>query len=107
VLVLPTFDELRDYVHGVLCMRADLEDSTPLFDATLYRQNRPCGIEYLLLAPRSIRLSAIWDAVTQRVLFYDAELTRFQTTPIQGPEVSGIESRPRSAIHLRSMWKGK
>jgi hypothetical protein len=107
VLNFPTFDELRDYVHGVLCIRADLEDSTPLLDATLYRHGRPCGIEYLLLAPRSIRLSAIWDAVGSRVLFYDTELARFQTTPIQGPEASSIESRPRSAVQLRSMWKGK
>ncbi|WP_145257693.1 hypothetical protein [Planctomycetes bacterium Pan216] len=71
------------------------------------RSNRPCGIEYTLLAPRSVRLSAIWEAESDRILFYDQNLERFQTNAITGPGTDGILERPKVKLEVKSLWKGK
>jgi hypothetical protein len=104
---LPTFEELRHYVHKVLCDRADLDPVTPMLECTVERRGEPVGIEYTLIAPRSIRLSAIWDSQGERIFFYDHDLDRFQVTPVQGPDKNGIRTRPREAIRVKSLWKGK
>ena len=104
---LPTFEDLKDFVRNVLCTRADLDLFTPMLESTIFRRDRPCGIEYTLLAPRSIRLSAIWEAVEDRVLFYDQDLIRFQISEVEGPSPQGILNRPREQVAVRSLWKGK
>ena len=104
---VPDFDELRGYVREVLCRQADLDLQTPLIESTLRRRGEPVGIEYLLLAPRSIRLSAVWESQRDRVLFYDQKMTRFQTTPVRGPDPRRIAQRPRPDVQVESMWNGK
>lgn len=104
---LPTFEELKQYARSVLCRKADLDLETPLLDTTLLRRGKPCGIEYVLLGPRSVRLSSIWEAATDRLLFYDHNLERFQVTQIKGPDPSGIPHREREQVTLKSAWKGK
>jgi hypothetical protein len=104
---VPTFDDLRDFVLRVLCSHADLDFDTPLMESTLYRRGLPCGIEYLLLGPRTVRLSAIWEGFSQRILFYDQDLERFRITPVHGPPADGIVDRDRPELALRSVWKGK
>lgn len=104
---LPTFAELKQFVRQVLCYRTDLNHSTPLLEKALLRRLQPCGIEYTLLAPRCLRLSAIWDAAGDRILFYDQNLNRFQITPIQGPEISRIGEHSFEKLNLDSIWKGK
>jgi hypothetical protein len=61
----------------------------------------------MLLAPRSVRMSAVWSAAEGRILFYDAELSRFQVTAVQGPDASTILARPKSDDHIASLWTGK
>lgn len=104
---LPTFEELKQYARSVLCRRADLDLETPILESTLLRKGRPCGIEYVLLGPRSVRLSSIWEADGDRMLFYDHNLERFQVTQVKGPDPAGILDRPREEVTVKSAWKGK
>lgn len=107
MLQLPTFEDLRRYVRETLCARADLDQLTPLLESTLWHRGQPCGIEYTLLAPRSVRLSAIWSSRENRVLFYDQNLERFEVIPVAGPASDEIPSRTREACPVNSLWKGK
>ena len=107
MIQLPTFEELRRFVLDILCARADLDNSSPLMESTIFRQGQPCGIEYLLFGPRSVRLSAIWEGPTQRILFYDHNLERFQVTSVKGPDAQRIAERPRHEVATKSVWKGK
>ena len=107
MLELSRFDDLRKYVHQTLCAHADLEDSTPLWEGDIVRGGIPLGIEFQLLAPRSVRLSAIWEAIENRILFYDAEMQRFRTTAVRGPDPEAIPERPRQNPPLRALWNGK
>jgi hypothetical protein len=107
MLRLSTFEELAEYVHGVLVQKGDLDESTPMIDRMVLSNGEPIGIEYTVLAPRSVRLSAAWSAAEGRILFYDAELTRFQSTAVQGPSADAIAGRPRRTAHAGSLWTGK
>jgi hypothetical protein len=103
---LASYSDLVDYVRRVLCGRADVCLETPLLACTLRRGQFRCGVEFTLLAPRSVRLSAIWEARTNRVLFYDQDLERFLVARIAGVSVEHI---PVSEAHpaVASMWRGK
>jgi hypothetical protein len=107
MLELSTFEELAAYIRGVLVQKGDLDESTPMVDRTLLQNGEPVGVEYTLLAPRYVRLSAVWSATEARILFYDAELSRFQATAIQGPPAHAIFNRPRSDAEIASLWTGK
>lgn len=104
---LPTFEELKQFVRSVLCQRADLDSLTPILETTLFRKGQPCGIEYTLLGARSVRLSAIWETLEDRLLFYDQNLERFQVTAVKGPGIDGIEGRVKEEVQVTSMWRGK
>ena len=104
---VPTLAELKQFVRCVLCARADLDLVTPLLEVMLLRRKRPCGIEYTLLASHSVRLSAIWDAGCDRVLFYDQNLERFQVTPVQGPGIDEIADHTFAEVQVESVWHGK
>lgn len=107
MIKLPTFDALRDYVRSVLCQEADLELSTPMLEAALIRSGRHCGLEFILVGPRSVRLSSIWDALGGKILFYDQDLVRFLVTAVEGPNPTDIADRPREELQTASVWKGK
>jgi hypothetical protein len=103
---LSDFEELQEFVRHTLCARADMTADAPLIRRVLRRNGRPCGVEFTLVAPRSVRLSAIWESGENRVLFYDQNLERFQVSKISGltPEdVPAAEGAPATA----SMWRGK
>lgn len=104
---IPTFEDLKEFVRNVLCHRADLDLLTPLMESTLWNRGEPCGIEYTLLAPRSVRLSAIWSSRENRLLFYDQNLDRFQVTPVAGPDPSQILTRDREELAVKTIWNGK
>ena len=73
-----TMDDLRQYIHGVLCRRENLlADQFPLSEMTLYRKGRPCALQFCLHGPRSLRLGAIWAADHNLIYFYDANGERF------------------------------
>lgn len=107
MLELPTFEELRDFVHRTLCARAELDLSTPLLEAPLYRRGKVCGAEFTLLGARSCRLSAIWETIEGRILFYDQLLQRFQVSLVRGPQPEEVLQQPRQEFAVRSIWKGR
>lgn len=106
MLRLPTHAELRLYVRTVLAGRADLDVATPLVQRLLRRQGEPCGVEYTLLAGKSVRLSAIWDAVRGQVYFYDQNLERFQVSRVQGPAAWDLDPSDDEAL-ASPVFKGK
>ncbi len=70
---LATFTIIREIVQEELCNQNHLlPDAFPLTEKFLCKQGNPCGIFYCLHGPRSIRLTAVFDIATARVLFYDS-----------------------------------
>lgn len=71
-------EKLRAYIHKTLCDRENiLQDQFGLTEITLIRAGRPCGLQFCLHGPRSIRLEAIWVADRNLLYFYDARGVRF------------------------------
>ena len=65
--------ELHAHVHAVLCERENLlADQFRTVAAPLKRAGKPCGCQYTLLGPRSVRLSAVWDSGKNCLFLYDA-----------------------------------
>jgi hypothetical protein len=75
-------DSLREWIHTKLCQRGDLDCSTPMWETSIRRNGIRCGIEFTMLAPRQVRLSAIWVFGENRVLFYDPDSKRFSVEPV-------------------------
>lgn len=66
-------ESVRQFVMAQLCERNGLVvDAFPITQRVLYRQSVECGIFYCLHGPRSIRLTAVFDTETRRILLYDS-----------------------------------
>lgn len=73
-----TLDDLRRFVHALLCQKENLlPDQFRTSEAALIRQNEPCGLQFCLRGPRSVRLAAVWAADPNVVYLYDAKGTRY------------------------------
>lgn len=73
-----TLDDLRAFVHTVLCERENiLADQFGLREVQIVRGGQPCGMEFRLQGPRSIRLGAIWNSDHNTLYFYDTRGDRF------------------------------
>jgi len=79
MLEFATHQELAAHVRDVLLRKGDLDDSTPMVEKAILRRGERIGVEFTILAPRSVRLSAIWAADEKRIHFYDAEGARFSS----------------------------
>ena len=67
-------DKLRELVMEELCSQNQLlPDAFPMTQRVLYKQGMSCGIFYCLHGPRSVRLTAVLDTQSCRVLFYDSK----------------------------------
>ena len=67
-------DKLREFVMEELCSQNELlPDAFPMTQRVLYKQGMSCGIFYCLHGPRSVRLTAVLDTQSNRVLFYDSK----------------------------------
>jgi len=78
-----TLEELRIYVNKMLCERDHLVmDAFPLTQRMLVQKDKPCGMYFCLHGPRSVKFSAIWDALRNVVLFYGASGERFHMTKL-------------------------
>ena len=74
-----TPEQLHAYVHDALCERENLlADQFRTVAAPLNRAGKPCGCQYTLLGPRSVRLSAVWDAGKNCLFLYDATGARIE-----------------------------
>ncbi len=66
-----TVEELRRYVAETLGKLESLKvDSFPLTEDLLFRSGEPCAVYFCLHGPRQVRLSALWETVENRILFY-------------------------------------
>ncbi|TWT88957.1 hypothetical protein Mal64_24480 [Pseudobythopirellula maris] len=71
-------DDLRVYVLQTLCSQDKLEaNSFSLAERPLVRRGRDCGVQFSLHGPRKLLLMAIWDTVTNTILFYGSTGARF------------------------------
>jgi hypothetical protein len=78
VIALPTLDALRDYVLKELCARDRLDPQlTPLFEATVRRRGKPCGLFFHAQGPRRLKTYALWTGDEHRILFYGSSGERF------------------------------
>ena len=76
---IESLDDLRELVTEILCEHEQLEPGAfPVIERLLHRGGRPCGVEFCLHGPRSVRLMAIWEVEKQSVLFYDSAGERFR-----------------------------
>ena len=79
-------EKIRNYVNAVLCEKDHLETNRfPLSEQILLRNGRPCGICFFLHGPRSVCLTAIWDADRSRIVFYSSRGECFQKTELVMP----------------------
>lgn len=65
--------QIREIVEAEICNQNQLlPKAFPLTEKVLRKQGSPCGVFYCLHGPRSVRLTAVFDIATARVLFYDS-----------------------------------
>lgn len=74
-----TLDDLRRYVHTILCEKENLlADQFRMTELRLTREGEPCGVQFCLRGPRSLRLAAIWAADQNTLFLYDAKGVRYR-----------------------------
>lgn len=84
-LCIESLDDLRTFVAETLCYRERLAPGAfPLFERILHRDGQPCGIHFCLAAPKSVRLTAVWEIERRDVRFYDSKGERFQQVELVG-----------------------
>ena len=80
-LPLPSLDALREHVLKTLCAHDQLEPSqTPLFQSTITRSGRTCGLFFQAQGPRQVKTYAVWAGEEGRILFYDSNGLKFEET---------------------------
>jgi hypothetical protein len=73
-----TLDDLRRFVHASLCEKENLlAEQFTISEMQLVRRGRPCGLQFSLHGPRSVRLGAVWAADHNVVYLYDAQGRRY------------------------------
>lgn len=74
-----TLQDLRDYVHAILCRQENLvEEQFLLQEYALLRKGEACGLQFLLNGPRQVKLAAVWSQDRNQLYFYDARGERFR-----------------------------
>jgi hypothetical protein len=91
---LPTLEDIRNYVADTLSQLETLEPSQhQLSQQVLHRSGAPCGIEFCLHGPRSVRLTAIWETDRNTILFYSSRGERvLRTRLLAAPDVDAAIS---------------
>ena len=65
--------DLRSQIQNALCEFNFLEPGAfPFTERVLTKQGEAFGILFCLHGPRSVKLTAIWETVSNSVLFYDS-----------------------------------
>ena len=101
VVALPTLESLTRFVRDMLCSHDRLDPvQTPMYQATLKRHGRACGVMFHVEGPRLLKTSAVWAGDEHRILFYDSTGVRFGEVKLsEGPELT--EERP-ATIPMRA-----
>src|SRR5438045_9269786 len=80
---LQNLENLREYVSKILCHYDQLElGAFRMTERLLVRQGKPCGIFFCLHAPRSVKVTAIWETERNTILFYNSTGERFHRTQL-------------------------
>jgi hypothetical protein len=83
VASLPTLAELRRHVLDMLCRNDHLDPTqTPLQQALITRQGRPCGLFFQVQGPRLLKNFAIWAGDENRILYYNCTGERVAETKL-------------------------
>jgi len=65
---------IRQLVEEQLCSEnCLLPDSFPITERVLYKRGTPCGVFFCLHGPRNVRLTAVFDNDSNRILFYNSQ----------------------------------
>ena len=73
--------QLRQFVSQTLCHENDIEEG--IFQVTekvLTKCGETCGILFCLHGPRSVKLTAIWETISNSIIFYGSSGERFKKT---------------------------
>jgi len=82
-LRIRSYSELCDYVNETICLHNHLKkDAFRMTKRLLRRSGRPCGIFYCIHGPRMVKLTAIWEAEKNQILFYGPTGEKVQQTKI-------------------------
>ena len=78
-----TLEDLKRFVNQVLCARDQLVlGAFQMTERLLLKAGKPCGLFFCLHGPRAVKLTAIWDAANNVVLFYSSSGERFHKTQL-------------------------
>ena len=78
--------EIRKFVAETLSRFESLDPTQfPLEQRVLTRSGRPCGLYFSLHGPREVKLTAIWEAEGNTILFYGADGCRMQRIQLLEP----------------------
>ena len=104
VVALPKLEALTRFVRDMLCSHDRLDPvQTPMYQATLRRHGRPCGLLFHVEGPRLLKTSAVWAGEEHRILFYDSTGVRFGEVKLsEGPELPDDEEDRPATIPLRA-----
>ncbi|MBX3426454.1 MAG: hypothetical protein KF688_12300 [Pirellulales bacterium] len=79
-------EEIRTFIAETLSRFESLDPrQCPLDQRVLTRSGRPCGLYFSLHGPRAVRLTAIWEADGNTILFYGADGQRLLRTRLLEP----------------------
>lgn len=77
-------DRLRQFVANTLCQQHDIEqDAFQVTERWLIQKGERCGIFFCLHGPRSVKLTAVWEARNNTVLFYGSTGERIKKAAFQ------------------------
>ena len=83
---LGSLEDLRSYVHTTLCEKENLlAEQFGLREEALMMRGKPCGLEFVVKGPRSIRLGAIWSSSQSIINFYDTQGERYLKVKLTHP----------------------
>lgn len=77
--------QLKQFVSRTLCQLNDFEDGIfQITERILVRCGKKCGILFCLHGPRSVKLMAVWEALSNSVIFYGSTGEKIQKTALAG-----------------------
>ena len=78
--------QLRKFVSRTLCQINDFEEGIfQVSERILIKCGEKCGILFCLHGPRSVKLTAVWETITNSINFYDSTGEKIQKTVLPLP----------------------
>jgi hypothetical protein len=75
--------ELRQFVSRTLCQINDFEDGVfQVTERILIKCGKACGILFCLHGPRSVKSTAVWETVTNTIIFYGSTGEKIHRTQL-------------------------